>query len=195
MTRVWLSIHVACGGFVSLSLVNPQPAEHSPLFWFNGPQNLLPIEICTYHHRPGEAPLGLHVCRNNFQNCPADVYTTHSICTLWNIQQQRLTNQFVQPHNTIITSGGVGLSEPWSSHNTIVWERRQFIPSIKREQWSSNPRHEEKGLAGPQMRRVAVTHFGIPGSPSLSLRSSRCHFQLAFLFREQPRIYTPTNLV
>jgi hypothetical protein len=59
MTRVWLSIHVACGGFVSLSMVNPQPVERSPLFWFNCPQNLLPIEICTYHHRPGEAPLGL----------------------------------------------------------------------------------------------------------------------------------------
>ena len=60
MTRIWLSIRVACGGFVSLSsMVNPQPAEHSPLFLFNRPQNSLPIEICTYHHWPGEAPLGL----------------------------------------------------------------------------------------------------------------------------------------
>ena len=32
MTRIWLSIHVACGGFVSLSMVNPQPTKHSPLF-------------------------------------------------------------------------------------------------------------------------------------------------------------------
>ncbi len=33
MTRIWLSIRVACGGFVSLSsMVNPQPAERSPLF-------------------------------------------------------------------------------------------------------------------------------------------------------------------
>ena len=32
MTRIWLSIHVACGGFVSLSMVNLQPAERSPLF-------------------------------------------------------------------------------------------------------------------------------------------------------------------
>ncbi len=30
-----------------------------PPFLFNGPHNLLPIEICTYHHRPGNAPLGL----------------------------------------------------------------------------------------------------------------------------------------
>ena len=49
MTIIWLSIRVACGGFVSLSMVNPQPAERSPLFWFNGPQNSLPIEMCTYH--------------------------------------------------------------------------------------------------------------------------------------------------
>ena len=68
-------------------------------------------------------------------------------------------NQFVQPRNTIITSCGVGSSEPWSFHNTVVWERRQSIPSVKTEQWSSNPRHEEKGLAGPQTRRVAATHW------------------------------------
>jgi hypothetical protein len=59
MATVLLSIHVACRGFVSLSMVNPQPAERSPFFRFNGLQNLLPIEICGYHHRPGEAPLGL----------------------------------------------------------------------------------------------------------------------------------------
>ena len=29
-------------------------------------------------------------------------------------------NQFVQPRNTIITSCGVGSSEPWSFHNTVV---------------------------------------------------------------------------
>jgi hypothetical protein len=68
-------------------------------------------------------------------------------------------NPVIQPRNTIITSCGVGSSEPWSFHNMVVWERRQSIPSVKTEQWSSNPRHEEKGLAGPQTRRVAATHW------------------------------------
>ncbi len=77
MIRVWLSIHVACGGFVSLSMVNPQPAEHSPLR-FNGPQNLLPIEICTYHHRPGEAPLRLFVQRF-VSFVPRSLYHTLSV--------------------------------------------------------------------------------------------------------------------
>ena len=47
LTRVWLSIHVACGGFVSHSVYGKSVARGVfPPFLFNGPQNLLPIEIC-----------------------------------------------------------------------------------------------------------------------------------------------------
>jgi hypothetical protein len=48
-------------------MVNPQPAERSPHFRFNGPQNVLPIEICTYHHRPCKAPLGLYLKKEQTQ--------------------------------------------------------------------------------------------------------------------------------
>ncbi len=59
MTRVGLSIHVACGGFVSHSVYGKSVA------WGAFPPFFDMIEICTYHHRPGEAPLGLLYIKHN----------------------------------------------------------------------------------------------------------------------------------
>jgi hypothetical protein len=61
---------------------------------------------CTYVEDKFQLPSGrLHLCLN-----------LHSV----KHTSTAADNQFVQPRNTIITSCGVGSSEPWSLHNTVV---------------------------------------------------------------------------
>jgi hypothetical protein len=70
---------------------------------------------CTYVEDKFQLSHGrLHLCLN-----------LHSV----KLHQPRLTNQFVQPRNTIIISCGVGSSEPWSFDNTVV-VREETVYSI-----------------------------------------------------------------